>query len=84
MLTNLLNIHQSPSKSLREYHAQFNEETIMVIHPNQEMFVEAFQNRLRATYLNESLSYRLVVSMAEVVTRLECYIKGEERNVEKN
>lgn len=44
--TNLFNIRQSLPKYLREYFALFNEVTIKVIHPNQEMFIGAFQNGL--------------------------------------
>lgn len=45
------------------------------------MFVGPFQNRLRAAHFNESLTQRLAKSLAEVLTRVECYIKGEESNI---
>lgn len=67
---------------MREYLAYFNEATIKVVHPNQEMFVGAFQNGLRAGTYNECLTQRLTPSLEEVVTHGECYIKGEERNAE--
>lgn len=47
------------------------------------MFVGAFQNGLRAGYFNESLAQRPVTSLVEVVTHVECYIKGKESNTEK-
>lgn len=46
------------------------------------MFVEAFQYGLRKGHFNESLSHRPMASLAEVVTYVEWYIKGEERNIE--
>ena len=45
--TSLFNIHQGASESLREYMVRFNEETIKLSHPYQEMFIGAFQNGLR-------------------------------------
>lgn len=47
------------------------------------MFVEAFQNDLRGGHFNEILAQKLVVSMTEIMARVECNIKREERNDEK-
>lgn len=69
-----------PYGFLREYLVYFNEATIKVVHPNQEMFVGAFQNGLRAGHFNESLAHMPTSSLSEVVMREECYIKGEENN----
>ena len=46
--TTLFGVRQKQSEPLREYPARFNEETLKVSHPNQELFVGAFQNGLRA------------------------------------
>jgi hypothetical protein len=47
------------------------------------VFVGAFQNGLRADQFNESLAHKPADSMDEIIARAECYIKGEESNVEK-
>ena len=52
----LFNVRQGQSESLRNYQARFNDCTIKVSNPNQELFVEAFQNGLRAGQFNESLA----------------------------
>jgi len=52
----LFNVSQGQSESLRSYLARFNECTIKVSNPNQELFVGAFQNGLRAGQFNESLA----------------------------
>ncbi|MCI17980.1 hypothetical protein A2U01_0039131 [Trifolium medium] len=47
------------------------------------MFVAAFHNGLKAGQFNESLAQKPVATMQEIMKRAECYIKGEESNVEK-
>jgi len=79
----LFNVRQGQSESLRNYLAWFNECTIKVSNPNQELFVGAFQNGLRADQFNESLAQKPAYSMEEIISRAECYIKGEESNAEK-
>ena len=69
----LFNVCQGQSESLRNYLARFNDSTIKVSNPNQELFVGAFQNGLKAGQFNESLAQKSA----------ECYIKGEESNTEK-
>jgi mRNA-degrading endonuclease YafQ of YafQ-DinJ toxin-antitoxin module len=64
---------------LRENLAKFSEATIKVSNPDQEMFVSTFHNG----YFNESLGKKPATSMQEIIKRVECYIKGEEINVEK-
>ncbi|XP_024632850.1 uncharacterized protein [Medicago truncatula] len=81
--TSLFNIRQGPNESLREYLARFNDSTIKVSNPNQEVFVGAFQNGLRAGQFNESLAQKPADSMEEIIARAECYVKGEESNAEK-
>ena len=81
--TSLFNVRQEQNESLRNYLAWYNDATIKVINPNQELFVGAFQNRLRAGPFNESLAQKPADSMKEITSRSECYIKGEESNVEK-
>ena len=81
--TSLFNVRQGHNESLRDYLARFNDTTIKVINPNQEVFVGAFQNGLRAGQFNESLAQKPADSMEEVIARAECYIKGEESNAEK-
>ena len=43
----------------------------------------AFQNGLREGPFNESLAQKLADSMDEIMSGVECYIKGEESNAEK-
>ncbi|XP_039687900.1 uncharacterized protein [Medicago truncatula] len=81
--TSLFNVRQGPNESLKEYLARFNESTIKVSNPNQEVFVGAFQNGLRAGQFNESLAQKPADSIEEVIARAECYVKGEESNVER-
>lgn len=52
--------------------------------PNKEILVEAYENGLKAWNFNESLTQRPVSLLEKVVTRAECYIRGEESNAEKN
>lgn len=79
----LFTLRKRHSESLREYLAWFNKETIKVSHPNQELFVGAFQHGLRAWQFNESLVQKPASNMDEIITQVECYIKGEESNWEK-
>jgi len=79
----LFSVRQGQSESLRAYLARFNDSAIKVSNPNQELFVGAFQNGLRVVQFNESLVQKPVNSMEEIMARAECYIKGEESNVEK-
>lgn len=53
--TNMFNIHQDPTESLKKYFALFNEVTIKDVHPNQNMFVGAFQNELKVGFLLDPL-----------------------------
>ncbi|GAU23955.1 hypothetical protein TSUD_183540 [Trifolium subterraneum] len=71
--------HNLPALSM----CRFNEVTIQVSNPNQEMFVAAVQNGLKAGHFNESLAQKTASTMQEVMKRAECYIKGEESNAEK-
>ncbi|GAU47561.1 hypothetical protein TSUD_404080 [Trifolium subterraneum] len=59
------------------------EATVTVSNPNQEMFVAAFHNGLKAGHFNESLAQKPATSMQEVVKRASCYIKGEGSPAEK-
>ncbi|WJX58397.1 hypothetical protein P8452_43858 [Trifolium repens] len=81
--TSLFTIRQNHTETLREYLARFCEATIKVSNPNQEMFVAAFHNGLKAGHFNESLAQKPATTMQEVIKRAECYIKGEESNAEK-
>ncbi|GAU43828.1 hypothetical protein TSUD_399210 [Trifolium subterraneum] len=81
--TSLFTIRQSYAETLREYLARFSEATMTVLNPNQEMFVAAFHNGLKAGHFNESLAHKPAASMQEVIKRASCYIKGEESNAEK-
>jgi hypothetical protein len=69
--TALLGIRQRHGESLREFLTRFSEETIKVSNPNQEMFVAAFQNGLKADQFNESLAQTPSVSMQEIMKRAE-------------
>lgn len=44
--TNLFNVRQDPNESLPEYLVWFNNATIKVVNPKQELFAGAFQNGL--------------------------------------
>jgi len=79
----LFNVRQGRNESLQAYLARFHDSTIKVSNPNQELFVGAFQNGLRVGQFNESLAQKPADSMEEIMARPECYIKGEESNVEK-
>lgn len=81
--TNLFNILQGLSESMRDYLSCFNKSTIKVVPPYQEMFMGEFQNQLKMGHFNESLAQRSTLTLAEVVSMVECYIKDEERNAEK-
>jgi hypothetical protein len=81
--TNMFALRQGNSETMREYLARFNEATIKVSNPNQEMFVAAFHNGLKAGHFNESLAQKPAETMQEVMKRAECDIKGEESNAEK-
>ena len=81
--TSLFNVRQRPTETLQDFMARFNEETIKVSHPNQEIFVAAFQHELKVGQFNESLTQKPAKSMDEIITRTECYVKGEESNMEK-
>ncbi|WJX20133.1 hypothetical protein P8452_09723 [Trifolium repens] len=81
--TSLFTTRQNYAETLREYLARFCEATIKVSNPNQEMFVAAFHNGLKAGHFNESLTQKPATSMQEIIKRAECYIKGEESNAEK-
>lgn len=47
------------------------------------MFLGVFLNRTREEKFNESLTLRPTVPMTEIVTREECYINDDEKNIEK-
>lgn len=47
------------------------------------MFVGVFQNGLKARHFDESLTQKLAFTLAKIISKEECYIKGEESNVEK-
>jgi hypothetical protein len=81
--TSLFNVRQGHNESLKDYLARFNDITIKVINPNQEVFVGAFQNGLRAGQFNKSLAQKPADSMEEIIARADCYINGEESNAEK-
>jgi hypothetical protein len=79
----MFSIRQGNSETLREYLARFSEATIKGSNPNQEIFVAAFHNGLKAGHFNESLAQKPAETMQEVMKRAECYIKGVESNAEK-
>lgn len=47
------------------------------------MFVGSFHNGLEAEHFHESLAQKPTYWLVNMVTRVECYIKSEESNVEK-
>lgn len=74
--TSMFNVRHVNLVSLMEHLTRFNEATIKVIHPNQEMLVGPFENGLRARHFNEPFAPKFVVSMNEIKACDECYIKG--------
>lgn len=54
-ITSLFKIGLGPLESLKDYIARFNESTIKVVPPNQEIFVSSFKNGLKMGHFNESL-----------------------------
>lgn len=82
--TSLFNVRQEQNESLRSYLARYNDTTIKVVNPNQELLAGAFQNGLMVGPFNESLAQKPADSMEEIISRVECYNKGEESNAEKN
>lgn len=50
--TKFFNIPQNPFEYLRKYLTRFNEVTINVVYPNQEMFIGAFKNGLKVGHFN--------------------------------
>lgn len=47
------------------------------------MFVGTFQNNLKSDHFNESLAQKPATSMVEVMNKVECYIKEEERSMDE-
>lgn len=45
--------------------------------------VGVFQNRLKEGHFNEPLAHKPTLSLVQMVTRVECYIKNEVINDEK-
>ncbi|CAJ2640770.1 unnamed protein product [Trifolium pratense] len=63
--TSLFALRQNYAETLGEYLARFNAATIKVSNPNQEMFVAAFHNGLKAGHFNESLAQKPATTMQE-------------------
>lgn len=82
--TRLLKICQGPSEYQRDFLTHFNESTIKVVNPNQEIFVYAFQTGLRVRHVNDSLAYRPSLSLVDVVICAKCCIKGDETPLRKS
>lgn len=74
--TRMFNVLQGYSES------KFNEDTIKIVNPIQEMFLGVFQNSLKIGHFNESLVQKSTTSVEEIMEIVRCYIK-EEINAEK-
>ncbi|KAJ1398525.1 Retrotransposon gag domain [Sesbania bispinosa] len=79
----LFSIRQRADESLRDYLGRFNNASLLVLNPNPELLVSAFEEGLQPGQFNESLAQRPAQSMQEIRNRADCYIKGEESNAEK-
>ncbi|KAJ1428970.1 Retrotransposon gag domain [Sesbania bispinosa] len=80
----LFSIRQQADESLRDYFGRFNDASLLVIiNPNPELLVSAFEDGLQPGPFNESLAQRPAQSMQKIRNRADCYIKGEESNAEK-
>lgn len=66
--TTLINLWQRLEETLRGYLGRFNDATVHVMNPNQEMFVGPFINGLEAKQFHESLAQKVPSSMEEVCT----------------
>ncbi|KAJ1422476.1 hypothetical protein SESBI_12969 [Sesbania bispinosa] len=51
--------------------------SLLVLNPNPELLVSAFEEGLQPGQFNESLAQRPAQSMQEIRNRVDCYIKGE-------
>lgn len=59
----LFNVFCVNSNTVRGYLVLFNEITIGVANPNQEMFMGIFQNILKSVHFNECLTEKLTDNM---------------------
>ncbi|KAJ1391913.1 Retrotransposon gag domain [Sesbania bispinosa] len=79
----LFSIRQRADESLCDYLGRFNDASLLVINPNPELLVSAFEEGLQPGPFNESLAQSPAHSMQEIRNRADCYIKVEESNAEK-
>ena len=81
----LLTIKQSSQESLRSYVRIFNAESLKVDIPDEKFAITAFIAGLGVQYkdLMFSISKNPQASMAEVLTKAEKYINGEEARISK-
>lgn len=76
--SSLFKVRQGNFVYLWEYLSCLSKVTIMTVNPNQDMFVEAFHNYLKIRQFSEPLTQKPSNSMEEIMSRMECYMKGEE------
>ena len=76
----LLTIKQSLQESLRSYVQRFNAESLKVDVPNEKFAIIAFIAGLgvQSKYLMFSISKNPQANMAEVLSKVDKYINGEE------
>ncbi|RDX75382.1 hypothetical protein CR513_44727, partial [Mucuna pruriens] len=76
-VTNLFDIKQIKSESLKQYLACFNSATIQVDNQDKKFFMKAFQKGLRVV-LSGSLDLRKPASIGEIRARVEKYVEAKE------
>ena len=81
----MLSIKQGPQESLRSYVQRFNAESLKVDVPNEKFVITAFIAGLgiQSKDLMFSISKNPQAGMAEVLTKAEKYINGEEALISK-
>jgi len=83
VLADLFDIRQRPTESLKSYLARFNNATLMVTKPNEDIFVMVFEKGLNSGAFSEALTLRKTHSMNEIRMRAEKHIEAEEITREK-
>lgn len=81
--TNLFNVREGQSKSLREYLVRFNKAAINVINLKYDILIWAFQKLVKDKHFNEFLAKKTANSNVVEHGRVKCYVKCKDKNVER-
>ncbi|RDY01231.1 hypothetical protein CR513_15469, partial [Mucuna pruriens] len=77
-VADLFDIKQAGGESLKSYLARFNNATVRVNDPDQNIFIKAFQKGLKASSFSDSLALRRPTNMDEIRVRAEKHVEVEE------